>query len=141
MVGGTCPTVGAAGGYLAGGGYGILTQEHGLAVDNALQIKVVLPNGTYVTTNRYQNQDLFFALRGGGGGTFGIVTEVTSKVILDNKSVTVSCCDTLRGRNIVNDLKLTTIRKRSPLFPLLSQFLVRSPKSSSTTLWRGLPLE
>lgn len=90
-LGGACPTVGAAGGYLAGGGYGILTQEHGLAVDNALQIKVVLVNGTYVTANRYKNTDLFFALRGGGGGTFGVVTEVTSKAIDDEKPVAV--CD------------------------------------------------
>ena len=50
----------------------------GLGVDNAQQFKVVLPNGTYVTSNRYVNQDLFFALRGGGGGTFGVVMEMST---------------------------------------------------------------
>jgi FAD/FMN-containing dehydrogenase len=45
-----------------------------------MQMKVVLPNGTYITTNRCQNQEIFFALRGGGGGTFGVVTETTSRV-------------------------------------------------------------
>ena len=47
----------------------------GLGVDNVQQIRAVLPNGTYVTCNRYQNQDLFFAFRGGGGSTFGVVME------------------------------------------------------------------
>lgn len=45
-----------------------------------MQMKVVLPNGTYVTANRYQNQEIFFALRGGGGASFGVVTETTARV-------------------------------------------------------------
>lgn len=38
----------------------------------------MLPNGAFVTANRCQNQDIFFALRGGGGGTFGVIMEITS---------------------------------------------------------------
>lgn len=90
MVGGSCPTVGAAGGYLAGGGYSALTPKYGLGVDNAMQIKAVLPDGRFVTANRCQNSDIFFALRGGGGGTFGVVTETTSRIIKDDKPLTVS---------------------------------------------------
>ena len=45
-----------------------------------MQMKVVLPNGTYVTANRCQNQEIFFALRGGGGASFGVVTETTARV-------------------------------------------------------------
>lgn len=41
----------------------------GLGVDNVMQIKAVLPNGTLVTANQCQNQDMWFALRGGGGST------------------------------------------------------------------------
>jgi FAD/FMN-containing dehydrogenase len=48
-------------------------------VDNALQIRTVLPNGTYVTANACQNQDLWFALRGGGGSTFGVNVEMTTR--------------------------------------------------------------
>ncbi|KAL9080968.1 MAG: hypothetical protein Q9157_000378 [Trypethelium eluteriae] len=77
VVGGSDRTVGAAGGWLNGGGHGALSNTLGLGVDNALQIKAVLPNGTYVTANRCQNTDLFFALRGGGGSTFGVNMEVT----------------------------------------------------------------
>ena len=44
-----------------------------------MQIKAVLPNGTYVTANECQNQDIFYALRGGGGGTFGVNMEMTTR--------------------------------------------------------------
>ncbi|KAL2835353.1 hypothetical protein BJY01DRAFT_223828 [Aspergillus pseudoustus] len=80
IVGGSAVTVGAAGGWITGGGHSILSNELGLGVDNVQQLKAVLPNGKHVTANRCQNQDLFFALRGGGGGTFGVITEMTSRV-------------------------------------------------------------
>ncbi|KAL3458399.1 hypothetical protein BJX64DRAFT_301938 [Aspergillus heterothallicus] len=80
IVGGSAVTVGAAGGWITGGGHSILSNELGLGVDNVQQLKAVLPNGTHVTANRCQNQDLFFALRGGGGGTFGVITEMTTRV-------------------------------------------------------------
>ncbi|KAK5125086.1 hypothetical protein LTR08_005448 [Meristemomyces frigidus] len=78
VVGGSARTVGAAGGWLSGGGHGALSNTLGMGVDNVLQIKAVLPNGTYVTANRCQNQDIFYALRGGGGSTFGVNMEVTT---------------------------------------------------------------
>lgn len=78
IVGGSSRTVGATGGWISGGGHGALSNTLGLGVDNVLQIKAVLPNGTYVTANRCQNQDVFFALRGGGGSTFGINIEMTT---------------------------------------------------------------
>ncbi|KAL3438151.1 hypothetical protein BDV09DRAFT_206043 [Aspergillus tetrazonus] len=80
VVGGTYAGVGMAGGWLAGGGHSMLSPELGLGVDNVQQIRAVLPNGEYVTANRCQNQDIFFALRGGGGGTFGVVTEISYSV-------------------------------------------------------------
>ncbi|KKK21133.1 hypothetical protein P175DRAFT_0507165 [Aspergillus ochraceoroseus IBT 24754] len=80
VVGGSSRTVGAAGGWITGGGHSVLSNELGLGVDNVQQLKAVLPNGTYITANRCQNQDLFFALRGGGGGTFGVITEMTTLV-------------------------------------------------------------
>ncbi|PVF98323.1 FAD-binding domain-containing protein [Serendipita vermifera] len=80
FVGGTDRTVGAAGGWVQGGGHSLLSPTLGLGVDRALQFKVVTPTGKYLVANAYQNQDLFFALRGGGGGTFGVVMETTFKV-------------------------------------------------------------
>ncbi|KAF9236141.1 hypothetical protein BU15DRAFT_77241 [Melanogaster broomeanus] len=79
MVGGYSAggSVGAAGGWLAGGGHSFLSSTYGLGVDNAVEISVVLSTGEYLTVNNYQHSDLFWALRGGGGSTYGIVTSVT----------------------------------------------------------------
>lgn len=79
VVGGSSQTVGAAGGWIMGGGHSALSPTLGLGVDNVQQLRAVLPNGTYVTANRCQNKDLFFALRGGGGGTFAVVMEMTTQ--------------------------------------------------------------
>ena len=48
-------------------------------VDNVLEITIVTADGDHVIANSYQNEDLFWALRGGGGGTWGVVTSVTYK--------------------------------------------------------------
>ena len=72
-------SVGAAGGYLQGGGHSPMSPMFGLTVDNVLEIDVVLANGTLLTTNACTNPDLFWALRGGGGGTFGVVTRAVYK--------------------------------------------------------------
>jgi len=79
LVGGGAATVSSGGGYVQGGGHSILSPKWGLAADNVLQMKVVLANGSIVIANECTNPDLFWALRGGGGGTFGVVTEVTYK--------------------------------------------------------------
>jgi FAD binding domain/Berberine and berberine like len=70
---GYCPTV-AAGGYLQGGGLGPLTRQVGVAADNMTAAQVVLANGDVVTASAHRNSDLYWAIRGGGGGNFGIVT-------------------------------------------------------------------
>ncbi|KAH9482115.1 FAD-linked oxidoreductase phmC [Psilocybe cubensis] len=77
VVGGADPAVGASGGWVMGGGHSALSVTMGLGVDRVLEFKIVTPDGQYRTANRCQNQDLFFALRGGGGGTFGVVLEST----------------------------------------------------------------
>ena len=96
MVGGISigGSVGSSGGWLAGGGHSALSPSYGLGktlehylvcqinlpiegVDNALEISVVLSTGEFLTVNNYQYSDLFWALRGGGGSTYGIVTSVT----------------------------------------------------------------
>lgn len=78
-VGGECAGVGVAGGYTAGGGHSPLSSKYGLGSDQVLSIDVVLPNGRFVTATETLNKDLFWALRGGGGATFGVVTSITVK--------------------------------------------------------------
>ncbi|KDQ10549.1 hypothetical protein BOTBODRAFT_190389 [Botryobasidium botryosum FD-172 SS1] len=78
IVGGGCTSVGAAGGWALGGGHSHLTPLYGLGVDNILQFSVVTADGRARVVNQCQNPDLFWALRGGGGG-FAVVTSVTYK--------------------------------------------------------------
>ncbi|KAL0067114.1 hypothetical protein AAF712_005901 [Marasmius tenuissimus] len=72
-------SVGAAGGWIGGGGHSAFSPKYGLGVDNAIQFTIVTANGDHVTTNAYSHPDLFWALRGGGAGTYGVVTSVTYK--------------------------------------------------------------
>ncbi|UJR21605.1 hypothetical protein I4U23_024687 [Adineta vaga] len=75
-IGGASSTVGATGGFLQGGGHGPLTRWQGMAADQILEFDVILVNGRRETVNSCQNSDLFWALRGGGGGTFAVVLSV-----------------------------------------------------------------
>ncbi|KAF9578653.1 hypothetical protein BGW38_005446 [Lunasporangiospora selenospora] len=74
VVGGNHPTVGTSGGFCQSGGHGPLSPRHGLCVDNVLQYKIVTADGILRIANAYQNQDLFWALRG-GGPSYGVVVE------------------------------------------------------------------
>ena len=71
-------TTGIAG-LTTGGGIGHLTRKLGLTIDNLLSVDMVLADGSFVTANAGQNQDLFWAVRG-GGGNFGVITAFTFKL-------------------------------------------------------------
>ncbi|KAG5978493.1 hypothetical protein E4U55_006154 [Claviceps digitariae] len=74
------PTVALSGGFLQSGGHSVLSPALGLAVDRVLEFTVVTPDARLRVANRCRNPDLFWALRGGGGGTFGVVLQSTHMV-------------------------------------------------------------
>ncbi|OIW03115.1 hypothetical protein TanjilG_07267 [Lupinus angustifolius] len=85
--GGVCPSVGV-GGHFSGGGYGNLMRRFGLSVDNILDAIIVDANGR-VLDRKSMGEDLFWAIRGGGGASFGVVVSWKIKLVPLPKVVTV----------------------------------------------------
>jgi len=95
-LGGGCPSVGAAGGLPLAGGYGDFSRTYGSLADNMISASVVLADGSLVVANADSNPDLFWALRGGGGGTFGVVASMTYRTwpaptMAGSASATIDC--------------------------------------------------
>ncbi len=79
LPGGSCPSVGISGVTL-GGGFGLAGRRFGLTADNLVSANIVTADGRLRTVNARTDSALLWALKGGGGGNFGIVTEFTFKV-------------------------------------------------------------
>jgi FAD/FMN-containing dehydrogenase len=77
---GACPSVGIAG-LTLGGGLGILGRRYGLTSDQLVGAQVVLADGRVVDCDEHREPDLFWALRGAGGGQFGIVTSFRFRTV------------------------------------------------------------
>ncbi|RDW77662.1 hypothetical protein BP6252_05715 [Coleophoma cylindrospora] len=119
VVGGEGQTVGVMGGYIQGGGHSPLGSIYGMAADQALSMDVVTADGKFLTADFNQNTDLFWALRGGGGSTFGVVTSVTIKAHPD-MPVTASTFSFTVGGNITSDNFWAGFRNYLDYFPSLS---------------------
>jgi FAD/FMN-containing dehydrogenase len=74
--GGGCLTVGVAG-LILSGGFGSFSKRYGLAAASLLEAEIVTADGTLRIVNPCTNPDLFWALKGGGGGSLGVVTRLT----------------------------------------------------------------
>ncbi|KAK7362949.1 hypothetical protein VNO77_05074 [Canavalia gladiata] len=82
-----CPTVGA-GGHFSGGGYGNLMRKYGLSVDNIIDAKLVDVNGN-ILDRKSMGEDLFWAIRGGGGASFGVILSWKINLVPVTPKVTV----------------------------------------------------
>lgn len=76
-------SVGIPGGYSQGGGHSPLSSLHGMGADQVLSLQVVTADGEFRTASPAKNPDLFWAIRGGGGSTFGVVTSMIIKAFPD----------------------------------------------------------
>jgi FAD/FMN-containing dehydrogenase len=76
---GSCPTVGIAG-HSFGGGHGLLARSHGLTCDNLQQVTLIDAQANTLTAAANSEPDLFWACRGGGGGSFGIATQFVFRI-------------------------------------------------------------
>ena len=77
---GNCESIGVVGGFLQGGGHSQLASRFGLAADQVLEWEVVTADGELLTASPNENADLYWALAGGGGGTYAIVLSATVKI-------------------------------------------------------------
>lgn len=77
--GGGCMTVGVAG-LIQSGGFGSFSKRYGTAASNLLQAEMVTADGKLRTVNARRDADLFWGLKGGGGGSLGVVTKVTLRI-------------------------------------------------------------
>ncbi|TYG99317.1 hypothetical protein ES288_A10G186600v1 [Gossypium darwinii] len=84
---GICPTVGV-GGHFSGGGYGMLMRKYGLAADQIIDAQLVDVNGKFLDKNS-MGEDLFWAIRGGGAASFGVVVAWKVKLVPVPSTLTV----------------------------------------------------
>ncbi|KAK9091525.1 hypothetical protein Sjap_024702 [Stephania japonica] len=84
---GICPTVGV-GGHFSGGGYGYLLRKYGLAADNIVDAQIVNVEGK-ILNRKYMGEDLFWAIRGGGGASFGVILSWKIKLVPVPSTVTI----------------------------------------------------
>lgn len=77
--GGGCPTVGAIG-YTLGGGWGYSGRLLGLGCDSLIEAEMINFEGELIKASQNENKDLFWALRGCGGGNFGVITSMIFKL-------------------------------------------------------------
>ena len=83
IVGGDCPSVGIAGGFTQGGGHSVLSSQYGLGADQVVEWEVVTATGVHLIASPSQNTDLYWALSGGGPGTYGVVISMTVRAHSD----------------------------------------------------------
>lgn len=115
---GQVPTTGVAG-VLTGGGIGWLTRQYGLSIDSLLSAEVVTAGGKVLFASETENPDLFWAIRG-GGGNFGVVTEM--EVELHPAGM------------IVGGLVLHPIEQAGEVLRFYRDFIASAPEALSTTV-------
>lgn len=141
-------TTGIAG-LTLGGGFGWLTRKHGMTIDNLVSAQVVMADGNQVTASDAERQDLFWALRG-GGGNFGVVTqfefmlhrvgpEVTAGLIVFPLSAAPSVLRQYRdfAASAPDELSVWAVMRHAPPLPFLPQEVHGQPALVLAVFYAG----
>jgi hypothetical protein len=102
IVTGADATVGIIG-FLTGGGHGYTSSTYGMGADNLLEATIVTPFGDILTANPCQHSDIFYAIRGGGGGTYGVVLSVVVKAFPSPKTTQHSFAIGSKSPNVTKE--------------------------------------
>ncbi|RVX00481.1 Berberine bridge enzyme-like 8 [Vitis vinifera] len=132
---GVCPTVGA-GGHFSGGGYGNMMRKYGLSVDNIVDAELVDVNGRLLN-RKSMGEDLFWAIRGGGGASYGVIVSYKIKLVQVPATVTVfRVARTLEqnATNIVYQWQQVADKVDDDLFIRLTMDVVNSSRSGEKTV-------
>ncbi|KAI4087219.1 MAG: hypothetical protein LQ339_008942, partial [Xanthoria mediterranea] len=120
FAGGICPTVGLTG-LVGAGGFNMQMRALGVSSDHVLSAKVVTADGKTLAASATSNPDLFWAIRGGGGGTYGIVVELTLQL-------------TQLPRSAMVDLSWNTTQSRFPVAKRFLEWAPRQPKEFTSQI-------
>ncbi|KAL4888148.1 putative isoamyl alcohol oxidase [Aspergillus ambiguus] len=134
VVSGACPTVKMAGGYLAGGGHSYLAGMYGFAADNVLEWEIVTADGERVVATPAQNVDLYWALSGGGAGTYGVVLSATVRVFPNQVTSNAAFSFDVRRAGGVEQYWNAVSTFHQQLKPLLDQGIVAEYGFTNETL-------
>ncbi|KAJ7174558.1 FAD-binding domain-containing protein [Mycena filopes] len=135
-VGGSAATVCPAGGYLQGAGHSALAPRFGLAADNVFEFHVVVASGELLTVNSESHPDLFYALRGGGAGSWGVISATfrtfptfnstfSSMTLVAANNTAMAALATLHARQIA---AFDATRSRQYFY------LIKDPASATSTM-------
>jgi hypothetical protein len=124
IVAGVCGTVCLSGGWVHGIGLAELNRYYGHGIDQAKSFDVVLADGTLVKADACSEPDLFWALRGGGGGNWGVVTNVEFKV---------------HPQTLITRLQFFFPSSAAPLFPIKSDSTKKMLREWTSFWVRNLP--
>ncbi|KAG8094493.1 hypothetical protein GUJ93_ZPchr0012g19459 [Zizania palustris] len=132
---GVCPTIGV-GGHLSGGGISMMMRKYGLSIDNILDAKIVNANGELVD-RAAMGEDLFWAIRGGGGESFGIVVSWKIRLVQVPSTVTVFIIGRTVDQGAVDIV--TRWQDVAPSLPseLTIRVILQGPQATFQSLYLG----